>query len=119
MAADQKQQQAPVAFDPWDPTNIKAANFKDMLPVDVMTILNQNIDELDYTKYSDDEINEGLKQLFMGTAKTMVVLRQRHLKALVRRSAMFAHNDASTWARPNIGLKRTFPPRFMQPISED
>ncbi|AII81199.1 capsid protein [Equid alphaherpesvirus 1] len=119
MAADKQQQQAPVAFNPADPPNIKAANFKDMLPVDVITILNQNIDELDYTKYTEDEISEGLKQLFMGTARTMVSLRQRHLKALVRRSDMFAQNDASTWARPNIGLKRTFPPRFMQPISED
>ncbi|QPI70135.1 small capsid protein [Equid herpesvirus 6] len=106
-----------VVFDPSDPATIRAANFVKIVPADVMAILNAArplAEPLD-----ERAMDEALRQLFMGTARAMVFLRQGHLGALVGRTPMFAEDDAAAWARPTIGLKRTFSPRLTQLVVDE
>ncbi|AIL02942.1 small capsid protein [Equid alphaherpesvirus 3] len=106
-----------VVFDPSDPTTIRATNFVNIVPADVMAVLNAARPLVE--PFDDKTIDEALRQLFMGTARAMVFLRQGHLGALVGRTPMFAEDDAAAWARPTIGLKRTFSPRFTQLVVDE
>nr|BCB65308.1 small capsid protein-like protein [Walrus alphaherpesvirus 1] len=104
------------SFNPSDLKTITAANLRGLLPFQIINILNQS----NYPKNaSQDEILEAQRTLLIGTSLSMVTLHQRHANNIIARVPMFAEYDGSFWARPTIGLKRTFSPRLTQILADD
>ncbi|QBN85156.1 small capsid protein-like protein [Phocid alphaherpesvirus 1] len=104
------------SFNPSDLSTITAANLKGLLPVQIINILNQS----DHPRNaSQSEIVDAQRTLLIGTSLSMVTLRQRHANNTIARVPMFAEYDGSFWARPTIGLKRTFSPRLTQIVADD
>ncbi|ALJ84126.1 small capsid protein [Felid alphaherpesvirus 1] len=98
-------------FNPADLQTITAANLNGLLPVDIIQSLNRAGRP---EGASQAAMLDAKRTLFVGTALSMVALRQRHAQHTINRLPMFAEYDGSYWARPTIGLKRTFSPRLIQ-----
>ncbi|APO15880.1 Small capsid protein [Bubaline alphaherpesvirus 1] len=104
---------APTGIDPSAPATITPDTLRDLLPVQILHVLNAASRPLqDGT--TPEQVSAARRNLLVGTSLAMVDLRRRHEKAVVPRVPMFATYDHAHWARPTIGLKRTFLPRVVQ-----
>ncbi|AAR86126.1 small capsid protein [Bovine alphaherpesvirus 5] len=104
---------APAGIDPSAPATITPDTLRDLLPVQILHVLNAASRPLqDGT--TPEQVSAARRNLLVGTSLAMVDLRRRHEKAVVPRVPMFATYDHAHWARPTIGLKRTFLPRVVQ-----
>ncbi|ALL26055.1 small capsid protein [Canid alphaherpesvirus 1] len=104
------------SFNPADLKTITAANLRGLLPAQIITIINQSNHP---NNASPAEILDAQRNLLIGTSLSMVALRQRHANHTIARVPMFAEYDGLFWARPTIGLKRTFSPRLTQIVPDE
>ncbi|AVT50674.1 small capsid protein [Cervid alphaherpesvirus 1] len=104
---------APAGIDPSAPATITPDTLRDLLPVQILHVLNA-ADRPLQDDATPEQVDAARRNLLVGTSLAMVDLRRRHERAVVARVPMFATRDHAHWARPTIGLKRTFLPRVVQ-----
>lgn len=90
---------------------ITAQTLEGALPVDILLRLNRATGLQMDAAEAHAIVEDARRTLFIGTSLALVNLRHAHDKHLVERQPMFATSDYSSWARPTVGLKRTFCPR--------
>ncbi|AEM63949.1 VP26 [Suid alphaherpesvirus 1] len=100
-----------MSFDPNNPRTITAQTLEGALPVDILLRLNRATGLQMDAAEAHAIVEDARRTLFIGTSLALVNLRRAHDKHLVERQPMFATSDYSSWARPTVGLKRTFCPR--------
>ncbi|RXF09806.1 hypothetical protein EG877_16040 [Enterococcus faecalis] len=88
-----------------------AQTLEGALPVDILLRLNRATGLHMDAAEAHAIVEDARRTLFIGTSLALVNLRHAHDKHLVERQPMFATSDYSSWARPTVGLKRTFCPR--------
>ncbi|QBM10865.1 Capsid protein VP26 [Caprine alphaherpesvirus 1] len=105
-------------IDPSAPATITPDTLNGLLPVQILHVLN-SADQPLRDGTTCEQVEAAKRNLLVGTSLGMVALRKRHEKSVVDRLPMFAAYDYAHWARPTIGLKRTFLPRVVQLAPED
>ncbi|AID52739.1 small capsid protein [Falconid herpesvirus 1] len=104
---------------PFDPVNLDTYRLDLLKEVPLIDLINALNDLPVHTEFAGQKTQADARGIILkAIALGFATMRHRHDTHTLMRTPMFAMEDGASWARPTIGLKRTFPPGLHTTVYE-